>query len=119
MNPSISRHTVINTALEKVNTKEFSLRKASLVYGIALATLSDAKNKKYSSHKRGPKFALSESTEKKITIMLTAMSDMGFGFSRKDVLHIIENYLVEIDQQDLFKHGRPSLIFFVNNILNF
>ena len=105
-------------ALDKVATKEFTLRKAAMVYNIPIATLSNAKNNKYSSNKRGSKFALSESTQHKITTLITAMADMGFGLTRENIFKIIENYLIETGQQNLFKHGKPSSYIILQIYLN-
>ena len=42
-------------ALEKVRKNEMSYRDAEIEYGVPIATLSDHKNSKYVSQKRGAK----------------------------------------------------------------
>ena len=100
-------HPKMSEALEKINSKQLSIRKASTVYGIPRITLSNAKNNVYTAHKKGRPCVLSHSTELKIATMLRTVSDIGFAVGNSDAMMIINEFLTQTKQTHLFKNREP------------
>jgi hypothetical protein len=80
-------------ALEKVRKNEMSYRDAENEYGVPIATLSDHKNGKYVSQKRGAKTILSVEEEQLLVTIILSLGDAGVGINKFEIRKIVQNYL--------------------------
>jgi hypothetical protein len=76
------------------------------MYGVSKSALS--RHVLGGGYKPGRPTALSDQEEKLIVKLLLTCSDMGFCLNSEQTLDIVENYVNESGQGDLFKNTRPS-----------
>ncbi len=83
-----------------------SIREAAKMYGVTKSALS--RHLLGCGYKRGRPTALSEHEEKLIVKLLLTCGDMGFCLTCEQTLDVVESYLNESGQGNLFKNTRPS-----------
>ena len=109
---SYNEETILK-ALERINsndeTQKLSIRKAAALFKIPKSTLSDRQlNGNAGVHGTGKTTALSQFTEQLLVKMISVFGERGYGLTFNDLQSIIMNYLIETNQQNLFKGGKPS-----------
>ena len=84
-----------------------SIREAANVFGIPKSTLCDRINGKHKSPK-GPNTALSSTIEQLLVKTFIYLSQIGFSLTKSEMLAVVNSYLVDSDQTNLFKNGQPT-----------
>jgi galactitol-specific phosphotransferase system IIB component len=93
-------------AINAYKNDKLSFKDAATLYGVKKSTLND--RLKGRGNKPGAKTKLNDCAEKLIVKQILTCCDMGMGFSRHQILDIVERYLKDTKQTELFKNGRPS-----------
>lgn len=104
----IEKESRIQRAVKAVNERRMSYEEASHCYNVPKSTIHDRAKGKYKAAAAGAPRKLSQSVELIIVDLLKFMSEIGFGLKKGDVLIVVENYLRESKQTNLFKGGIPT-----------
>ncbi len=101
---AMSKQERIEAALTDLQDGKFnSQRQAAQRYGISKSTLNDRKLGKHSNPTGNTLFTKAE--ELMLVVLLDHMAKIGFGCNRAEVKQIVNNYLVESNQTNLFTKG--------------
>ena len=102
-----NRFFTMENAVQAYRNGQMSMREAAKRFGVAQSTLSTRVNG-ISLERLGRPTTLSEFTETLLVKMLITCNDIGFSLTRPETLDIVESYLKETNQSQIFKNGRPS-----------
>ena len=83
----------LKAALQRVSSKEMSLRQAAIRYGIPRSTLSDHKTGKSTMRYGGAPTVLSHAEESEIVISCQVLAEMGFPLDKAYVSAVVSDYL--------------------------
>jgi hypothetical protein len=96
----------MNRAINAYDNDKLSLRDVAILYGVKKSTLND--RLKGRGNKPGAKTKLNDRAEKLIVKQILTCCDMGMSFNPHQILDIVERYLKDTKQTELFKNCRPS-----------
>ena len=107
----------IRRAIEAVEEKKMSIRRAAEEYGVPKSTLSNHLKGKYAECTKSARRLLSDEEEERLAAFLIGCGTVGYAKSRKEVLAIVQQILFSrgSDQQvtkgwwDSFKSRQPQL----------
>lgn len=97
----------MSKAVSAVNKGLLSQRKAAHQFGVKLMTLNDLINGRHGPSK-GARTKLGTTVENLLVTLFIFMSDIGFSLCRSEMLFVVNNYLIESEQFDIFKDCEPS-----------
>ena len=96
-------------AMEKVKSKELSLRQAAITFGIPKSTLSDHVTGRSSKRYGGAPTVLSDIEEAEIVITCQTLAEMGFPLNKDYVDVVVKGYLKQIGRPNPFgEDGIPG-----------
>ncbi len=102
------REERLQIAAKAVSDRTMTYDEAAQCYDLPKSSICDRIKGKYKSNVVGAPRKMSSMTEMAIVEILQFSSDIGFGLNRYDVLSIVENYLKESKQTELFENNKPS-----------
>jgi hypothetical protein len=103
--------------IRKIDNGELSLCAASKKFGIPKSTLS-TKHKKFrngeSDKVRGRKPVFSIEVEERMTKVINVLAKWGYPLTKRMVLNVIQDFVVQLDLCTPFVDGKPGDDWFVN-----
>ena len=109
--------TKLTNAYKAVQEDGMSVRKAATLYGIPLTTLRDRVDKRVSvdTTKSGPEPIFSAFEEAKLVDHIRYMSNMGYGYTRNQVIELASDFAVHLEKRE---REKPLSRFWYSNFMS-